>query len=111
MKNVTRARSIPSATKRRRYKEKQTREGLLSLDPIPPLLAGRLSFPPGVECLDDWQTTIHAEDESEIVQDLLDLPERLAAEVPDLEESYLTTLHQVADEDDVGILEAVGSAD
>src|SRR3989442_11423484 len=52
----------------------------------------------------------HAEREPHLVEELLDLVQRLAAEVLGLEHLLLALLHQLADVLDVRVLEAVGRA-
>src|SRR4051794_10736496 len=51
---------------------------------------------------------LHPERETHVGEDLLDLLQRLAAEVLGLEHVLLAALHQLADQGDVGVLQAVG---
>src|SRR3989441_226203 len=67
------------------------------------LLAVSLRRRPGVE--------LHAEGGAHPAQDLLDLVQRLAAEVLGLEHLGLGLLHELPDGPDVGVLEAVVGAD
>src|SRR3954470_22043163 len=54
---------------------------------------------------------LHAQRKPHAPEDLFDLLERLAAEVLGLQHVLLDALHQLADERDVGVLQAVGRAD
>ena len=54
---------------------------------------------------------LHAEGQAHLRKDLLDLLERLAAEVLRLQHLGLGLLHQIADVDDVVVLQAVRRAD
>src|SRR5205814_1176886 len=61
-------------------------------------------------CLGRPVVELHAQGEPHLRQDLLDLLQRLAAEVLGLEHAGFRLLHQVADGLDVGVLQAVGGA-
>src|SRR5215471_1240112 len=54
---------------------------------------------------------LHAQRKAHTAQDLFDLLQRLAAEVLGLEHVLLGPLHQLADEGDVGVLQAIGRTD
>src|SRR5438067_9581477 len=70
------------------------------------LRAAPVELLPGREVLE-----LHAERQPHLVEELLDLVERLAAEVLRLEHFLLALLHELADVLDVGVLQAVGRAD
>src|SRR5262249_11364641 len=87
---------------------------LLSCDPVP---HGSGGLPlarqaPAVELLARREVLeSHAQVETHLVEDLLDLIQRLAAEVLRLEHLLLGLLHQLAEVANVGVLQAVRGAD
>src|SRR5438552_2886798 len=67
--------------------------------------------PPPIELVAPREAVqLHAQREAHVVQDLLDLVQRLAPEVLRLEHLLLAPLHELADVLDVGVLETVGGA-
>src|SRR5689334_16208805 len=83
-----------------------TRRGPLA----PPGASGSLDLGPGRGLVLVVRAHVHAEVEAHLGEDVLDLLERLAAEVAELEHLGLALLHQLADGLDLGGAQAVAGA-